>query len=45
MAYYEDLPIWRDAMSVAVAMELAAHGFPRYHEYSLGAERRYFSYL
>ena len=45
MTYYKDLPIWRDAMRLAVEMELAVRGVPRYHKYTLGTERRYYSYL
>jgi len=39
MAYYQDLPIWRDAMRLAVEMELAVRGFPRYHKYTLGDDQ------
>ena len=45
MAYYKDLPIWRDAMRLAVEMEVAVRGFPRYHKYTLGTELRQASHL
>ena len=45
MAYYKDLPIWRDAMRLAVEMELAVRGFPRYHKYTLGTELRQAAHL
>jgi 23S rRNA-intervening sequence protein len=40
MAYYKDLPLWRDAMRLAVEMEIAVRHFPRYHKYTLGTELR-----
>ncbi len=45
MAYYKDLRIWRDAMCLAVEMELAVRGFPRYHKYTLGTELRQAAHL
>ena len=45
MAYYKDLPIWRDAMRLAVEMELAVRGFPRYHKYTRGTELRQAAHL
>jgi len=45
MAYYKDLPIRRDAMRLAVEMELAVRGFPRYHNYTLGTELRQAAHL
>lgn len=44
MAYYKNLPIWRDAMRLAVEMEVAVRGFPRYHKYTLGTELRNWSH-
>jgi hypothetical protein len=40
MAYYENLPIYRKAMQLAVYMEQVVHGFPRYHKYAIGADLR-----
>ena len=40
MAYFKDLPIWRDAMCLVVEMELALRGFLRYHKYTLSTELR-----
>jgi len=45
MAHYKDLPIWRDAMRLAVEMELAVRGFPRYHKHTLGTELRQYRSL
>ena len=45
MAYYKDLPIWRDAVCRVVEMELALRGFPRYHKYTLGIELRQAAHL
>ena len=40
MAYYKDLPIWRDAMRLAVEMEVAVRGFPRHHKHAPGDDQR-----
>ena len=45
MAYHKDLPIWRDAMRLAVEMEVAVRGFPHYHKYTLGTELRQAAHL
>ena len=40
MAYYKDLPIWRDAMRLAVEMELAVRGFPRGQQHAPSDDQR-----
>ena len=40
MARYDHLPIWKDAVSLAVLLEEAVRRFPRYHKYALGADLR-----
>jgi len=40
MARYEHLPIYKQAMDVAVHFEKIAAGFSRYHKYTLGTELR-----
>lgn len=40
MARYEHLPIWNDAMQLAVHLERCVARFPRYHKYALGTELR-----
>ncbi len=40
MARYEHLPIYKQAMDVAVHFEKVAAGFSRYHKYTLGTELR-----
>jgi len=40
MAQYENLPIYRDAMRLAVHLENTVRGFARYHKYTLGSELR-----
>jgi len=40
MARYEHLPIYKQAMVVAVHFEKIAAGFSRYHKYTLGTELR-----
>ena len=40
MARYEHLPIYRQAMDVAIWFEQAVAGFSRYHKYTLGSELR-----
>ncbi|MCX7556905.1 hypothetical protein OS187_08750 [Xanthomonadaceae bacterium JHOS43] len=40
MARYEHLPIWHDAMRLAVHLERSVARFPRYHKYTLGTELR-----
>lgn len=40
MARYEHLPIYKQAMDVAVHFEKIVQGFSRYHKYSLGSDLR-----
>ncbi|OKY74309.1 MAG: hypothetical protein BM485_14405 [Desulfobulbaceae bacterium DB1] len=40
MARYENLPIFRKAMELAVEVETAVRDFPRYHKYAIGADLR-----
>jgi hypothetical protein len=40
MAQYEHLPIYREAMRLAVHLENIVRGFARYHKYTLGSELR-----
>ena len=40
MARYEHLPIYRDALNLAVHFEKMVAGFSRYHKYTLGTEMR-----
>ncbi len=40
MARYEHLPIYKQAMNVAVHFEKVVAGFSRYHKYTLGTELR-----
>jgi hypothetical protein len=40
MARYEHVPIYKQAMDVAVHFEKLVAGFSRYHKYSLGTELR-----
>ncbi len=40
MARYEHLPIYKQAMDVAVHFEKVVAGFSRYHKYTLGSELR-----
>ena len=40
MARYDHLPIWKDAVSLAVLLEEAVRRFPRYHKYALGVDLR-----
>jgi hypothetical protein len=40
MARYAHLPIWKDAIDLAVHLEKAVRRFPRYHKYSLGSDLR-----
>ena len=40
MARYEHLPIYKQAMDVAVYFEKVVSGFSRYHKYTLGTELR-----
>jgi hypothetical protein len=40
MARYEHIPIYKQAMDVAVHFETIVAGFSRYHKYTLGAELR-----
>jgi hypothetical protein len=41
MAYYENLPIYRKAVELAVLLENTVRGFPRYHKYAIGADMRH----
>lgn len=40
MARYEHLPIYKQAMDIAVHFEKLVAGFSRYHKYTLGSELR-----
>ena len=40
MANYDHLPIYRDAMRLAVHVENIVRSFARYHKYTLGSELR-----
>ncbi|WP_347987736.1 four helix bundle protein [Methylomonas sp. AM2-LC] len=40
MARYEHLPIYRDALNLAVHFEKIVASFSRYHKYTLGSELR-----
>lgn len=40
MAYYENLPIYRKAMELAVYIEQVVRDFPRYHKYAIGNDLR-----
>jgi len=40
MARYEHLPIYKQALDVAVHFERVVAGFSRYHKYTLGSELR-----
>lgn len=40
MARYEHLPIYRDALGLAVHLEKVVAGFSRYHKYTLGTGMR-----
>ncbi len=40
MARYEHLPIYKQAMDVAVHFEKVVAGFSRYHKYTLGTDLR-----
>jgi len=40
MARYEHLPIYKQALDVAVHFEKVVAGFSRYHKYTLGSELR-----
>jgi hypothetical protein len=40
MARYEHLPIYKQALDVAVHFEQVVAGFSRYHKYTLGSELR-----
>jgi hypothetical protein len=41
MARYEHLPIYKQALDVAVHFERVVSGFSRYHKYTLGTELRH----
>ena len=38
MARYEHLPIYRDALNLAVHFEKIVASFSRYHKYTLGSD-------
>jgi len=40
MAYYENLPIYKKSMELAVYLENAVRGFSRYHKYTIGSDMR-----
>ena len=40
MAYYENLPIYKKAVDLAIHLEQAVRGFSRYHKYAIGADLR-----
>lgn len=40
MAKYEHLPIYKQALDLAVYLEKTVSGFSRYHKYSLGMDLR-----
>lgn len=40
MAFYENLPIYKKAMDLAILTEQAVKKFPRSHRYSLGQDLR-----
>lgn len=40
MSYYENLPIYKKAMELAVLIEKMVKDFPRYHKYSIGQDLR-----
>lgn len=40
MAKYEHLPIYKQALDLAVYLEKIVSGFSRYHKYSLGTDLR-----
>jgi hypothetical protein len=40
VARYEHLPIYRDALELAVHFEKIVASFSRYHKYTLGSELR-----
>ena len=40
MAYYENLPIYKKAVELAVHLEQTVRGFARYHKYAIGADLR-----
>ena len=40
MARYEHLPIYRDALNLALHFEKIVANFSRYHKYTLGTEMR-----
>lgn len=48
MARYDHLPIWRDAVALAVLavlLEEVVRRFSRYHKYALGADLRRQAYV
>jgi len=40
MARYEHLPIYKQAMDIAIHLEKVVAGFSRYHKYTLGSDLR-----
>jgi 23S rRNA-intervening sequence protein len=41
MAFYENLPIYKKSVDLALCIEQAVRGFPRYHKYAIGADMRH----
>jgi len=40
VAYYENLPIYKKAMELAIYIEKAVRDFTRYHKYTIGTDMR-----
>ena len=40
MAYYENLPIYKKAMELAIYIEKVVRDFTRYHKYTIGTDMR-----
>ena len=45
MARFRHLPIWKDAMGLALHLENAVRRFPRHHNYTLGGRRSSFIFV